>query len=240
MNLHNKRVLITGGARGLGRAFAQAAANAGAEVTIADVIPSVQDTAKAIGAAAHHLDLASPDSIEALARKFDRLDGLVNNAAVTDSGGRAMEELDVATWDRVFAVNVRGAWLMTRALAPALRRSKGRVVNIASDTALWGAPKLLAYVSSKGALIAMTRALARELGADGITVNAIAPGAFPTAAEEIHPDPEGYARFVLDHQAVKRRGEPGDIGSAVLFLASPESAFVTGQLLNVDGGWVMT
>jgi NAD(P)-dependent dehydrogenase (short-subunit alcohol dehydrogenase family) len=237
MNLRDKRVLITGGARGLGRAFAQAAVNAGAEVAIADLAPSVHDTAKAIGAAAHDVDLAAPESIEALARRFDRLDGLVNNAAVTDSGGRTLEELDIDTWDRVFAVNVRGAWLMTRALAPALRRAKGRVVNIASDTALWGAPKLLAYVSSKGALIAMTRALARELGPDGITVNAIAPGLTEVKATQYVPAErhQHYARG----RAIPRAQQAQDACGALLFLLSEDAAFMTGQVLPVNGGFVM-
>jgi NAD(P)-dependent dehydrogenase (short-subunit alcohol dehydrogenase family) len=94
-------------------------------------------------------------------------------------------------------------------------------------------------VASKGALVGLTRALARECGEYGITVNAIAPGAFPTAAEAIHPDPAGYSQFILDQQSVKRRGEPADIANAALFLAAPESSFITGQLLCVDGGWVM-
>ena len=92
---------------------------------------------------------------------------------------------------------------------------------------------------SKGALIGLTRAWAREFGPYGITVNAVSPGAFPTDAEKIHPDPEGYTRFVLEHQAVKRRGRPGDIANALMFLASERSGFITGQTLNVDGGWVM-
>jgi 3-oxoacyl-[acyl-carrier protein] reductase len=112
-------------------------------------------------------------------------------------------------------------------------------VNVSSITFFGILARLAPYVTSKGALVGLTRALARECGPDGITVNAVAPGAFPTAAERIHPDPEGYHAHVLGQQAVKRRGVPADVAGAVLFFAAPESSFITGQLLCVDGGWVM-
>jgi NAD(P)-dependent dehydrogenase (short-subunit alcohol dehydrogenase family) len=237
MQLGNKTILVTGAARGLGRAFAEAAVQAGAEVIIADLLPSGHETARAIGARFFPLDLSDPASIEQLARKVEKLDGLVNNAAITDSGGRSMEELDVAVWDRVMAVNVRGAWLMTRALLPQLRRTRGKVVNVASDTALWGAPKLLAYISSKGAVIAMTRGLARELGPEGITVNAIAPGLTEGEATEYVP----AARHALYAQgrALKRPQQAKDACGAVIFFLSDDAAFMTGQVLPVNGGFVM-
>ena len=180
--LRERRILITGGARGLGRAFAQAAITAGARVAVADILEDAgRTTASEIGAVFVPLDLTSRASIDACvkaaATALDGLDGLINNGAITSSGGKTLEELDPETWDCVMAVNVRGTWLATRTALPYLRSSRhGRVVNIASDTALWGAPRLLAYVASKGAVIAMTKSMARELGADGITVNAIAPG----------------------------------------------------------------
>lgn len=237
MRLKDKSVLVTGGARGLGRAFAEALVGAGARVAIADVLDSVEDTARAIGAAAHRVDLASPASIEALGRKFGALDGLVNNAAITDSGGRTLEELDVDTWDRVMAVNVRGTWLMTRALLPALRKSRGKVVNIGSDTAMWGAPRLLAYVCSKGAVAAMTRSLARELGPAGITVNAIAPGL--TEVEATQYVPAERHRLYVQGRALQRAQQPRDACGAVLFLLSEDAAFMTGQVLPVNGGFAM-
>ena len=137
------------------------------------------------------LDLADCTAVErfaaALAERFSRIDGLVNNAALaTGIGGKSFEEIDVETWDRVMTVNVRGTWLVTRACAPLLRKAqRAKIVNIASDTALWGAPRLLHYVASKGAVIAMTRSLARELGPDGIAVNAIAPGLVRRGSDRI-------------------------------------------------------
>jgi NAD(P)-dependent dehydrogenase (short-subunit alcohol dehydrogenase family) len=113
-------------------------------------------------------------------------------------------------------------------------------VNVSSITISGGWDKLLSYVTSKGGVVAFTRALAREVGSEGITVNCIAPGAFPTDAEKIHPDPEGYVRMVLERQALKRRGTPEDIGNLVVFLSGDASSFITGQTINSDGGWVMS
>jgi NAD(P)-dependent dehydrogenase (short-subunit alcohol dehydrogenase family) len=238
MQLKNKRILITGGARGLGRAFAEAAIKAGARVAIADVLEDLgQEAARQIGAEFIFLDLASPQSVEACAQNFTGLDGLVNNAAITSSGGRSLEELDVETWDRVMTVNVRGTWLMTKACLKALKAGKGRVVNVASDTALWGAPRLLAYISSKGAVIAMTRGMARELGPDGITVNAIAPGL--TEVEATQYVPAERHQYYAQGRALKRAQHADDACGAVLFLLSDDAAFMTGQVLPVNGGFVM-
>jgi len=241
--LRNRRILITGGARGLGRAFAEAAIAAGARVAVADVLEEAgRATASEIGAIFVPLDLASCASIgaciNAAAASLDGLDGLVNNGAITTSGGKTLEELDPDTWDRVMAVNVRGTWLATRTALPYLRTSRnGRVVNIASDTALWGAPRLLAYVASKGAVIAMTRSMARELGADGVTVNAIAPGL--TVVEATEYVPAERHQLYVGGRALTRAQVPGDVCGAVIYLLSDAAAFVTGQLLAVNGGFVM-
>ena len=181
MSLQGRTILITGAGRGLGRAFAEACAAAAADaIVVADVqVEWGEATAEALRragakAAFFPVDLGDPASIEAFSAKvgaqYGHIDGLVNNAAIaTGIGGKTFEEIDIETWDRVMAVNVRGTWLMTKAMAPLLRRSRlgGRIVNLASDTALWGAPRLLHYVSSKGAVISMTRSLARELGPAG-------------------------------------------------------------------------
>ncbi|MBG6126779.1 MULTISPECIES: SDR family oxidoreductase [Pseudomonas] len=246
--LQGRRVLVTGGARGLGYAFAQAIAQAGARVVIADVLAGrVQQAAcelsgMGLDVSGVSLDLASPESIEACiertVKRLGGLDGLVNNASITNSGGKSCEELDIETWDQVMQVNVRGTWLMTRAALPALRESgRGAVINLASDTPLWGAPNLLAYVASKGAVIAMTRSLARELGNANITVNAIAPGLVLVEATAYVP--EARHRLYTEQRAIQRPQLPDDVSGAVLFALSDLSRFITGQTLPVNGGFVM-
>jgi NAD(P)-dependent dehydrogenase (short-subunit alcohol dehydrogenase family) len=241
--LRNRRILITGAARGLGRAFAERALAAGARVAVADILEDAgRATAKEIGATFVPIDLARPASIEsgvaAAAAALDGLDGLVNNGAITSSGGKRLDELDVETWDQVMAVNVRGTWLATRAAMQYLAASgKGRVVNVGSDTALWGAPKLLAYVASKGAVMAMTRAMARELGGQGITVNTVAPGL--TLVEATEYVPAERHQLYKEGRAISRAQMPEDVCGAVAFLLSEEAGFITGQFLAVNGGFAM-
>jgi NAD(P)-dependent dehydrogenase (short-subunit alcohol dehydrogenase family) len=246
--LAGKRVLITGGARGLGREFAQAAAQAGASVVIADILEEQgKTTAAELSGQGLRIkfvvvDLAREGSIrrcvEQSVTSLGGLDGLVNNGAIaTGIGGRTFEEMDADTWDKVMAINVRGTWLMTKHAAPHLAETRGRVINIASDTALWGAPNLLPYVASKGAVISMTRSLARELGERGVTINAVAPGLTRVEATEYVP----AERHQKNEQgrALSRAQYPDDISGAIIFFLSDASAFITGQLLAVNGGFVM-
>ena len=243
--LTDRRVLVTGGARGLGEAFVRALVQAGARVVISDVLHARgQALSQALGDATHYvpMDMSDPAAIkagvDAAAAHWGGLDGLINNAAVTNSGGKNMDELSVDTWDQVMAVNVRGPWLATVAATPHLAASgSGRVVNLASDTALWGAPRLMAYVSSKGAVMAMTRSMARELGPQGITVNAVAPGL--TLVEATEYVPEARHQFYRQGRAIERAQVPDDVTGTVLFLLSHSSGYVTGQVLPVNGGFVM-
>ncbi|KQX00407.1 short-chain dehydrogenase [Massilia sp. Root418] len=246
--LAGRKVLVTGAARGLGLAFATAIAEAGATVALADIL---QDTLAASVAALRErglqvhgfpLDMAVPASIDACAAaavaRLGGLDGLVNNAAITNSGGKSSEQIEIGMWDKVMEVNVRGTWLMTNACLPALRASgSGAIVNLASDTPLWGAPNLMAYVASKGAIMGMTRSLAREEGAHNITVNAVAPGLTKVEATEYVPA-QRYQTY-QDGRALQRLQLPEDVTGAVLFALSGLSRFVTGQVLAVNGGFVM-
>jgi 3-oxoacyl-[acyl-carrier protein] reductase len=245
MRFTGTTVVITGAAGGLGSAMVAAFAAEGGRVAVLDLPGSqgagVADQVNSSGAAGSAFfvpcDLADLDHAGEVIRDIGA-GVLVNNAAIYPS--KPAEEYSIAEWQRVQRVNVDAAFVCAQAVLPAMRAAgSGRIVNISSITFFGGLARLAPYVTAKGALVGLTRALARECGPDGITVNAVAPGAFPTAAEEIHPDRAGYSSYVMDQQAVKRRGVPADVAGAVLFFCAPESSFITGQLLCVDGGWVM-
>jgi 3-oxoacyl-[acyl-carrier protein] reductase len=247
MSVTGKTAIVTGAGTGIGRATAQLLAARGAKVVAAGLQPeALRETVAGITdaggeAIAVDADLSDPPAIEAVAARaqeaFGGTDVLVNNAAIYPIG--PWHEADAAQWDAVFATNVRGYFLMAKAVrGQMVARGGGAIVNVASVTFFWGETLLLSYVASKGAVVGFTRSLAREAGPEGIRVNAVAPGAFPTAATEIHADQEALWRSVLEAQSIKRRGEVEDVARAIAFLAGEDSAFVTGQTLLVDGGWM--
>lgn len=248
--LAGRTILVTGAARGLGLAIATALAGHGASLILADVLEAegfqVAETIRKNGGSARFVpvDLADPQSIAALAgdvaEQEGSLHGLVNNGAIaTGIGGKSFDEIEIETWDRVMQVNVRGTWLMTRACVPLLEKSgSGRIVSIASDTALWGAPNLLSYVASKGAVISMSRSLARELGPRGIGITAVAPGILTTESTEYVPA-ERHAHYE-SNRAVPGSQDPEDITETIGFLLSEGALALTGQVLPVNAGFVFT
>ncbi|MDO3666028.1 short-chain dehydrogenase [Acinetobacter sp. Ac_3412] len=246
--LQDKKVLVTGAARGLGRDFAQAIAEAGAQVIMADVLTDlVQSEATALRAQglsvdAVSIDLANANSIEQAvqqaAEHLGGIDGLVNCAALaTNVGGKSMMDYDADLWDRVMNINVKGTWLVTKACVPYLSESNaGKIINVASDTALWGAPNLMAYVASKGALTAMTRSMARELGPFNICINTLSPGL--TLVEATAYVPQERHDLYVNGRAIQRQQLPQDLNGTALYLLSDLSSFVTGQNIPVNGGFV--
>ena len=248
--LNDRTILVTGAARGLGREIALAVGKAGATVIVADIdqdgaLQTVQ-LLEQCGAKARFqfVDLAKPESIEAcvqvISHEEKTLHGLVNNGAIaTGIGGKNYSEIDIDTWDRVMAVNVRAQWLMIKGLVPLLEPTgAGRIVNVASDTALWGAPNLLSYVASKGAVISMTRSLARELGTRNIGVTVVAPGILETESTEYVPR-ERHEHY-QNGRAVPGPQAPQDVTGTINFLLSDVALALTGQTLPVNRGFVYT
>lgn len=244
LGLAGKRVIVTGAAGGLGRAFALAFARAGAKVLAGDVSDVAQTVALVAEAGGEGfgatLDVTSADSCRAVAEQAQAqmggLDVLVNNAALYGGLQRAdFAEIDEAVWDRVMAVNVKGVWQASRFCAPLMKAAgAGSIINIASATVFSGSPQWMHYVASKGAVIAMSRTMAKELGRDDIRVNVLAPGFTMTQASlGLIDNARGYG---VDRAAIKRPIETGDIVGGALYLASPHSAFMTGQTMIIDGG----
>ena len=242
VKLKDRVGIITGGAAGLGLAYARRFLEEGARVVIADVVdpsPAVQEL-QGLGAVhGVRADVASAPSVEAMVaatvKRFGRVDILINNAALfAGLAPTPFEQIEEAEWDRLMAVNVKGVWLCARAVAPLMKAQRsGRIINIASAIVAKGTPLLMHYVASKGAVIAMTRVLARELGEYGIAVNALAPGLIMSDTARANADLTGFqAQHVIASRAFKREAVADDVVGAAVFLASADSAFITGQTLD--------
>lgn len=258
MKLTGCVAVVTGGASGIGRVLAERLLADGACVAILDIAGSAEraqalrgstapgaasDNAKVIGLpcdVSNEAQVAS--AIAAAAAEFDRIDILINNAALFSAlTPGPFEAISANDWQRVMAINTMGPFLCARAALPHLKASgRGRIINLASGAPLKGVPNMLHYVTSKGAMIAFTRSLAREVGAHGITVNAVAPGFTMSDGVLAHPvHAEKYRDVIIASRAIKRDETPQDIAGAVSFLASADAAFITGQTLVVDGGSAM-
>ena len=238
--------IVSGAARGIGRAAAYRLAADGASVGLFDKDgPAVKETADALAAAgdvratAYEVDVtdeaAVNDAVAALLEQDGRIDVLVNDAGIYPH--TPFDEVTFDEWRRVLATNLDGVYLCTRAVWPALvARGYGRIVNISSATFHIGYPEMVPYISSKGGIVGFTRGLAAEAGAHGITVNCITPGLIETEGTQVE-DPTGELfEEIVAGQAVKRRGRPEDIAECIAYLAGAAAGFITGQTINVDGG----
>jgi NAD(P)-dependent dehydrogenase (short-subunit alcohol dehydrogenase family) len=250
MRLHDKVAVITGGAAGIGFAYARRFLAEGARVVVADLadpaaaVDKLDAAGRALGVRTDVSDAGSVSAmVDATLARFGRVDVLVNNAAVFATlKPQPFDAIPEAEWDRVMAVNVKGVWHCARAVVPAMRaQGGGRIVNVASAIVAKGTALLMHYVTSKGAVVAMTRALARELGPDRITVNAVAPGLILSDTVQANPDITAFQEAaIMQARSLKRDAFPDDVEGTVVFLASDDSAFMSGQTLVVDGGSVFS
>jgi NAD(P)-dependent dehydrogenase (short-subunit alcohol dehydrogenase family) len=251
--LSDRIAIVTGGAVGLGAVYSKALADEGATVILADIVdakPVADEIRSRHGSSSAHVietNVTDESQVQSLIEKTlaisGQIDIVINNAAMFASlPPAAVTDIDVDLWDRVMAVNVRGSFLLAKHVAPhMIKRQQGKIINIASGVAYKGMPNMLHYSASKGAVVTMTRSLARELGAHNICVNTLAPGLIMSdsiAANEEHID--DYRAPVIASRSIKRDGLPQDLVGALIFLSSPESDFMTGQTVAVDGGSINT
>ena len=248
--LKGKVAVITGAGRGIGRTYALKFTDEGAKVAIPDIIfENAQKVVKEIEtkggqALALHTDVSDEVSTKEMVRKtlerFGKIDILVNNAAFYGSIVlKPFYEITVDEWDKLMGVNLRGVFLCCKAVFPAMKeQGKGKIINIASDVFFAGAPYFTHYVTSKGGIVAFTRAVARELGEYHINVNAVAPGLTETEAARF-VNPKEIWEIVRAEASLKRTEQPEDLVGTVVFLSSEDSDYITGQTIVVDGGYVM-
>jgi 3-oxoacyl-[acyl-carrier protein] reductase len=253
MRLKDRTAIVTGGARGLGRAFALRLAQEGARIMVMNIVlgdkdlEDMKETVRLIndtGGEAEYFkgDVTSEDDCRTMAEKtvgvFEKIDILINNAAIYDGLVRKpFDEISLDEWDRVMGVNVKGSFIATRSVYPFMKQQAyGKIINLCSETAFTGSHGFVHYVSSKGGILALTRALAVELGPHNICINAIAPGFTDTEASRSLAD---VTKYDTSKTPLKRIGTPEDVTGAALYLASSESDFITGQTLVVDGGRYM-
>ncbi len=245
--LTDHTIVITGAATGIGQAFALGAAAQGAHVIVADMnaADETMDLIKSAGGRATYakVDVGDDASVRAMSetaiKATGRIDGLINNAAYfREVKLTPFEDLDPAIWDRIFQINVKGVWLCCKAVMPAMReRKSGSIINISSVVAVAGQPGYLHYVATKGAVLSMTKGLAKECGKDGVRCNAIAPGFVITDATKNRPIE--WQQSFLKARAISREQRPDDLVGTALYLLSDLAAFVSGQTIVVDGGHIM-
>jgi NAD(P)-dependent dehydrogenase (short-subunit alcohol dehydrogenase family) len=248
--LTNKIAIVTGAAQGIGAHYAQVLGKAGAKVVVTDISSTDQVSQnlrdQGIEVLGIHTDVTSSSSCADMVKRtldqFGKIDILVNNAALFGKLSlKPFEQIDTEEWDAVMRVNVRGVFECVKAVTPVMRIQKsGSIINIASGTVFKGSPMMLHYVTSKGAIVAMSRSLARELGDDGIRVNTMAPGLILSDNVIENPAWQGaIAANNIASRAIKREALPSDLAGSLIYFASDASIFVTGQVLVIDGGSVM-
>ena len=250
MRFNDKVIIVTGGGQGIGRAFANAFAREGAKIVIAEInetkarVVAEEITSVGFYATAIKTDVTDEENVNQMVKesieKYGRIDVLINNAGILSTiEMKPFWEISTEEWDKILSVNLKGMFLCCKAVVPIMQKqSKGKIINLSSSTVLEGRPNYIHYVSSKAGVIGLTRAMAREVGDWNINVNVITPGATDTGIPRVSVSPE-QEKEMITKRCIKRKQIPQDLVGTVMFLASDESDFISGQIINVDGGLSM-